>query len=177
MGISGLLKSLQGISKPSHLEHYGGQRVGVDVSCWLHRSAYSCSTELCTGEPTLKWLRLCLRFVRTLQYYKIKPLMVFDGANLISKEGELQKRSHSRRENRQRGEVLLNEGKLEEAQEYFQRAIHISMDMVRTLMAALDVLKVEYMVSPYEADAQLAFLFHSSLVVGYLTLYMRRLPV
>lgn len=165
MGINGLLKSLQTVSKPSHLEHYGGLRVGVDVSCWLHRSAYSCSTELCLGEPTLKWLRLCLRFVRTLQYFKIDPIIVFDGANLISKEGEMKKRSQSRRENQQRGEALFKKGKIEEAQEYFQRAIHISMDMVRTLMAALDVLDVKYMVSPYEADAQLAFLFHNSLVV------------
>jgi exonuclease-1 len=77
MGISGLLPVLGNIMESKHVSVYKGMKVAVDtvsgyldiwchefvlsfyVSCifqygWLHRGAYSCSLELCTGAPTDK---------------------------------------------------------------------------------------------------------------------------
>eukprot|EP00808_Paulinella_micropora_P031147 g6758.t1 len=159
MGIKGLLKHLGKIGKPTHLSQYKGQRAAVDASCWLHRAAYSCSAELVQGEPTLKWLRFCLRFVQMLLHFQVRPIVVFDGADLPSKANEMERRQESRQTNKQTALSLLAQGKKEEAEEFFQRALHISDQMVRIFIAALRQLKVEYMVAPYEADAQLAYLY------------------
>lgn len=54
MGIATLLPLLKGITKTVHIGEYAHQRVAVDAYCWLHRGAYSCSTELCQNIPTTK---------------------------------------------------------------------------------------------------------------------------
>jgi hypothetical protein len=82
MGISGLLPVLANIMESKHVSVYRGMKVAVDTVSlitnvlnsgfflglsvflssrrqygWLHRGAYSCSLELCTGAPTDKCVR------------------------------------------------------------------------------------------------------------------------
>ena len=40
MGISGLLKFLQGYATRTSLSNYSGKVVAVDVSWWIHQGAY-----------------------------------------------------------------------------------------------------------------------------------------
>lgn len=55
MGIQSLLPSLKSITRTIHVgDAYSGKRVAIDSYCWLHRGAYSCSTELVEGIPTEK---------------------------------------------------------------------------------------------------------------------------
>jgi len=57
MGIQSLLPSLKSITRTIHVgDAYSGKRVAIDSYCWLHRGAYSCSTELVEGIPTEKWV-------------------------------------------------------------------------------------------------------------------------
>jgi len=46
----------------------------------------------------------------------------------------------------------------------FQKAINITPDMVRQLIAVLEEAQVDYIVAPYEADAQLCYLYRQNLV-------------
>jgi exonuclease-1 len=55
MGITGLLPLLKNITRNVHISQYANQRVAIDAYCWLHRGAYSCSTELCQNIPTVKY--------------------------------------------------------------------------------------------------------------------------
>ena len=83
MGISGLLPVLGNIMESKHVSAYKGMKVAVDTVGfigsniyvailtlvtqygWLHRGAYSCSLELCTGAPTDKCvLKYFLSFYR-----------------------------------------------------------------------------------------------------------------
>ena len=50
---------LKSIARTLHVgDVYSGKRVAVDSYCWLHRAAYSCSTEICEGTPTDKCVLL-----------------------------------------------------------------------------------------------------------------------
>jgi hypothetical protein len=54
MGINGLLPVLKSIAKPKHIREYHGQHVAIDGFSWLHKGAYCCSRDLCTGVFTDK---------------------------------------------------------------------------------------------------------------------------
>ena len=64
----------------------------------------------------------------------------------------------------QKARALLQAGKKTEADEYFRKAVDITPQMAFTLMQELQRNSVEYIVSPYEADAQLAYLAKSGYV-------------
>lgn len=60
----------------------------------LHRAAYTCSQELCLGQPTTKWLEWCINRCQLLLHHKVIPVLVFDGGRLPEKD----KTEKSRRE-------------------------------------------------------------------------------
>lgn len=122
MGISGLLQFIKDASVPINIVKYKGSVVAVDTYCWLHKGAFSCAEKLAKGESTDQWepssnssptagqhltlltlvlcvsigryVWYCMKFVDMLLAFNIKPILVFDGRNLPSKE-EVEK---SRRE-------------------------------------------------------------------------------
>lgn len=63
-----------------------------------------------------------------------------------------------RDEHLQRGMDLHAKGKRAAATEYFQRAVDVTPDMAHHVIKSLRAYKVDYLVAPYEADAQLAYL-------------------
>ena len=91
--------------------------------------------------------------------HAIKPILVFDGARLHMKSRIEEERKKQRLEARSKAEELLLEGNLFGANKKFVEAIEISSDIVKQLIQHLENLKVEFIVAPYEADAQLAYLF------------------
>ena len=133
--------------------------------CWLHRSAYSCSAELVCGKETTKDLKFLLRFVKLLQLYELKPIVVFDGAELPAKAAENASRNESRRSNKQRAMQLQAQGKHEEAQDYFRRAVRVTDRMIRNFMRLLDHLACPYLVAPFEGK-RCATLSETFIVVG-----------
>lgn len=56
MGINGLLPKLASITTPIHIKSLATLRVAIDAYVWLHRGAYSCSSELCQNIPTDKYV-------------------------------------------------------------------------------------------------------------------------
>ncbi len=92
MGISGLLVALNSIVVDAHIKEYAGTKVGVDVSCWLHKAAYSCSFELVQNQPTDKYIAYCMNRIFLLQQHNITPVIVFDGALLPMKRQTIAER-------------------------------------------------------------------------------------
>jgi len=132
--------------------------VGIDGYCWLHRGAYSCAWELSQNKPTTKYVDFCMHRINMLRFNKITPLVVFDGSPLPAKRGEEKQRRERREEQRRRGMSLLREGEKDLALDSFQRSIDISPQMALAFIHALRINGVKYVVAPYEADAQLAYL-------------------
>ncbi|BGP24345.1 hypothetical protein JCM10295v2_003255 [Rhodotorula toruloides] len=157
MGISGLLPLLNEIQKPSHVKEWSGKRVAVD--------AY----HLALGKPTVKYVNYAMHRVRMLKYYGVTPFLVFDGGLLPSKMGTEDDREKRRSDALAKGNAFLAEGKAGQARECFVKAVDITPAMAYQLIKALRAEGVEYVVAPYEADPQLAYLEKSGIVDAIVT--------
>ncbi|GAA5915634.1 uncharacterized protein JCM6883_000698 [Sporobolomyces salmoneus] len=169
MGISGLLPLLKEITVSSHIKHFKGKTLAVDAYVWLHRGAYGCAEELATGKPTVKYVNYAMHRVRMLKYYGVTPYIVFDGGLLPSKMGTEGDRERRRNEALAKGNAFLAEGKSNQARECFVKAVDVTPAMAYQLIKALRQEGIRYVVAPYEADPQLAYLEKHGLVDGIIT--------
>lgn len=140
--------------------------MGVDVYGWLHPGTIPCAVDLALGKPTTKYVDYAMHRVRMLLHYGITPYIVFDGNYLPSKAGTELSRAASRAEAKRKGLDLLRMGKSAAAHMELQKAVDVTPEMARCLIEELKKLKVQYVVAPYEADAQLAFLERQGLIDG-----------
>ncbi|XP_036403180.1 exonuclease 1 [Megalops cyprinoides] len=169
MGIQGLLQFIKDASEPINVRKYKGQTVAVDTYCWLHKGAFSCAEKLAKGEPTDQYVSFCMKFVDMLLSFGIKPILVFDGCNLPSKNEVEKARRERRQANLQKGKQLLREGKVAEARDCFTRCVNITPAMARDVIKAARTRGVDCVVAPYEADAQLAFLNKAGIAQAIIT--------
>lgn len=96
--------------------------------------------------------------IALLRKFNIKPIVVFDGGILPMKEGTHSGRSELRKKNFADAMDMYKKGYKEKANELFKRAIKVTPEMAFTLICELKKHGVEYVVAPYEADAQMAYL-------------------
>ncbi|XP_051579552.1 exonuclease 1-like [Myxocyprinus asiaticus] len=169
MGIQGLLQFIRDASEPINVKKYRGQTVAVDTYCWLHKGAFSCAEKLAKGEPTDQYVTFCMKFVDMLLSFGVKPILVFDGRNLPSKQEVERTRRERRQANLQKGKQLLREGKISEARDCFTRCVNITPSMAHDVIKAARTRGVDCVVAPYEADAQLAFLNKSGIAQAVIT--------
>ncbi|CDO98379.1 unnamed protein product [Coffea canephora] len=161
MGIKDLLKFLKPHTESIHIKKYAGKRVGIDAYSWLHKGAYSCSMELSLnmeGDKKLQYLKYFMHRINLLRHHKITPIVVFDGGNIPCKAVTQDERERKRKANRELAMEKLKEGDVSAASELFQRAVTISPSMAHQLIQVLRSEDIEFVVAPYEADAQLAYL-------------------
>ncbi|KAG9448978.1 hypothetical protein H6P81_008943 [Aristolochia fimbriata] len=161
MGIQYLLKFMKPFIQPVHIGKYSGKRVGIDAYSWLHKGAYSCSMELYldpSSDASSRYLRYFMHRINLLRHHGVIPVVVFDGGNIPSKSGTEAERQKKRDDNLALAKGKLEEGDVNAAIEFFQRAISITPCMAYHLIQILRSEDVEYVVAPYEADAQLAYL-------------------
>lgn len=111
-----------------------------------------------------RYLKYCLHMVDMMVHYKVIPVLVFDGARLPSKSGTETDRHDRRRENLAKARQLLTVGDRSGADEHFRKAVDITPQMAHSLIEELRKRGIEYIVAPYEADAQLAYLAKSGYV-------------
>ncbi|OEL27786.1 Exonuclease 1 [Dichanthelium oligosanthes] len=167
MGIQGLLPQLKSIMAPIKVEELRGQTVAVDTYSWLHKGALSCGDRLCKGIPTTR--SGPFRPVNMLRHYGVKPILVFDGGLLPIKSDQETKRARSRKENFERAREHEAAGNSRAAFECYQKAVDITPSIASELIEVLKKEKVDYIVAPYEADAQMTFLSVNKLVDAVIT--------
>ncbi|KAL7192436.1 hypothetical protein ACSBR2_024300 [Camellia fascicularis] len=161
MGIKDLLRFMKPHIEPIHIKKYAGKRVGIDAYSWLHKGAYSCSMELSLnmeGEKKFQYLNYFMHRINLLRHHKIIPVVVFDGGNIPCKAATENERHRRRKANRDLAMEKLKEGNFNAASELFQRAVSITPSTAHQLIQILRSENIEFVVSPYEADAQLAYL-------------------
>jgi len=160
MGIENLLKELKKITDDrAHIRDFAGKKCGVDASVWLHRSSYSCALDLVLNKSTKKYLNFTRRCIDLLRHHSVTPIIVFDGAQLPMKANEEQKRGESRKKNKGKALQALKDGNKQEAYRYATMAVRITKAMVSAFINQCIELKVEFVCAPYEADAQLAYMY------------------
>ncbi|XP_020548076.1 exonuclease 1 isoform X3 [Sesamum indicum] len=161
MGINNLLKFMKPYVERVHIKKYAGRRVGIDAYSWLHKGAYSCSMELCLdleGDKKYQFLKYFMHRINMLRHYEITPVVVFDGGNIPCKATTEDERNRRRKANRDMAMEKLKDGDANTASELFQRAVSVTPLMAHQLIQTLRSENIEFVVAPYEADAQLAYL-------------------
>ena len=101
-----------------------------------------------------------------LLYFGVTPYLVFDGDNLPSKADTESSRHTRRQESKALGLELQRKGRHAEAYQELQKAVDVTPYMARQLIEELKKLSVQYVVAPYEADAQLVYLERAGIVNG-----------
>ncbi len=91
-------------------------------------------------------------------------MVVFDGQRLPMKREVEDARDKARVLHRAEGDKLWKEGDADLAVRKYAEAIDISSRMAREFIQVLRQRRVEFIVAPYEADAQMAYLFREGLV-------------
>jgi exonuclease-1 len=142
--------------------------------------------ELAMGKPTRKYARSCsvhleatkltlgrfvdfaMHRVRMLQHFGVIPFIIFDGDYLPSKAATEADREKRREQSRKAGMELLNAGKTSQAYLEFQKAVDVTPEMARQLIDELKKTGVQYIVAPYEADAQMVYLERKGIIDGIL---------
>uniref|UniRef100_A0AAV1UIW6 Exonuclease 1 n=1 Tax=Peronospora matthiolae TaxID=2874970 RepID=A0AAV1UIW6_9STRA len=169
MGITGLLPLLKSITETRSIEEYRGRTLAIDGYCWLHRAIYSCSQEICLGQNTDKYVTYFMDRLAALQHYGVTPYVVFDGGPLPMKRGTEEERRKLRQKNRELGIEHYDNKRFREARKCFIRAADVSPYMAHRVIQRLKAQNVLYVVAPYEADAQLAYLVKNGLADGVIS--------
>jgi exonuclease-1 len=104
-----------------------------------------------------------------LQHFGVIPFLIFDGDYLPSKAATEADRAKRRDESRKAGQELLNAGKTSQAYLEFQKAVDVTPEMARQLIDELRKSGVQYIVAPYEADAQMVYLERKGIIDGILS--------
>ena len=159
MGIQNLLKILRSITVKKHLREYQNKRAAIDAYCWLHRSIYSIGTSILDDKiditPCIYYFK---RKLFKLLKYNITPIFVFDGAKIPIKKNEEEKRQKNRNDLLKESEKFLKMNDRYQASRIRINAFDISPQFAYEFIKILKENNIEYIVAPYEADIQLAYL-------------------
>ncbi|KAJ2083546.1 hypothetical protein H4R24_000709 [Coemansia sp. RSA 988] len=158
MGITGLLPLLSEAQRKGHVKEFANKTVGVDSYIWLYKGAFSCAVQVGLGEPTSKYVTFFMTRARMLRHYGVEPLFVFDGGALPSKRETELERQRNRAERRQQAMRLWQQSKRKAAFEMFQKCLEATPQMAKAVIEQLKAENFRYLVAPFEADAQLAYL-------------------
>ena len=129
----------------------------------------ACAVELALGKPTRRHIDYSMHRVRMLLHFGVIPYLVFDGDYLPSKSRIEVDRAKKRQESKQRGMELYRTSKPAQAYQEFQKAIDVTPEMARQLIEELKGIGVQYVVAPYEADAQLVYLERKGSIQGIIS--------
>lgn len=128
---------------------------------WLYKGSYSCAYELGTGEATLSFLHFPIKMLQVLVKNGITPVCVFDGQHLLAKKKTEGRRIEMKQRNRELAEEAEARGDEMNARKYFSRSLVLKEKMVHLFMDVLHELSIEFLVAPYEADAQMTYMVKS----------------
>lgn len=104
-----------------------------------------------------------------LIHFGVIPYLVFDGDYLPSKAATEAERAKRREDSKRLGLELHRMGKISQANLELQKAIDVTPEMARQLVEELKQTGVQYVVAPYEADAQLAYLERKGIIQAILS--------
>ena len=101
--------------------------------------------------------------LQLLKFKGIKPICVFDGYHLKAKQETEKDRFDSKLKNRLAAQDADAKGDIENARKYYSRCLVLRQRMVDLFMDVLKELEIEFVVAPYEADAQMAYMVKAGL--------------
>uniref|UniRef100_A0A7S3QXM9 Exonuclease 1 n=1 Tax=Dunaliella tertiolecta TaxID=3047 RepID=A0A7S3QXM9_DUNTE len=160
MGIKDLLKRLDPIARDVSLREYKGSVLALDTSCLLHRRAALTPREHVLDSQDSNLIPTCMDQIRFLRKHGIEPILVFDGDALPMKAAEEEKRNRIRESSFKKACELEAAGDVLSAEKHWRAAAAVKPHHAKRLIEALKAEPVpfQFIVAPYEADAQCAYL-------------------
>ena len=104
-----------------------------------------------------------------LKHFGVTPYIIFDGDYLPSKAVTEIEREKKRTASRKLGLELYRMNKISQAHSELQKAVDVTPEMARQFIEELKKNNIQYIVAPYEADAQLVFLEKKNIIHGILS--------
>ncbi|KAL1670862.1 PIN domain-like protein, partial [Schizophyllum commune] len=104
-----------------------------------------------------------------LRHNGVEPYIVFDGGPLPAKKGTENERRQKREESMACANMLAAQGKHSKGRDHYLMCVDVTPEMAYQVIKALRVENVKYVVAPYEADAQMAFVERTGAVHAILT--------
>ncbi|KAI8981631.1 PIN domain-like protein [Mycotypha africana] len=170
MGIQNLLSVLAPVTTDIHISKLKGKTVALDGHGFLHRGAYALTyTDYKKGEEVESQTKFIMFYINLLKHYEVTPIVVFDGLPLPLKADTDRDRSMKRTEALFKAEQLYLQGKFTEANKSYRQASSITTAMLSGVIMNLQREKIQCIVAPYEADAQLTFLMKTNKVDAVIT--------
>lgn len=136
---------------------------------WQANDEVGVSTELRNLTESHRFVDFCMHRLRMLLHFGVIPYVVFDGDYLPSKSSTEAERATRREECKKLGLELHGLGKLTQANNELQKAVDVTPEMAGQFIEEIKKLGVRYLVAPYEADAQLAYLERKGIIDGILS--------
>ncbi|SPJ09681.1 exonuclease I, putative [Plasmodium sp. DRC-Itaito] len=162
MGISNLLQFLKPIIKNSHISKYENEVVGVDIMCWIHRGLISCAYDIVTDQHNDSYLSFIEKMLVPIYNHNIKVVFVFDGEELPEKKKENMIRKNRREKAKMELQEIISKVKNPRTNEMVLKkciqAISVSKEIIDSVQDFCRKKNIDYIISPYEADAQLSYL-------------------
>ena len=166
MGICGFHQYTKHYLEQQHIRSYANKRVGIDASAWLHRGSVPYAWDIFNGTEPWKqhtgaqppWVEFPMRLFHMLVSFDVHPVFVFDGCTSPAKAPTSLARRTKKEKAKQRALESVKMGNYSEAARLMQQAFDVTHDMAGDLIAELKSRGIEFVVAPYEADAQLAYL-------------------
>lgn len=162
MGVTSLLQELKSIISLKSIKDLSKDlKIAIDGHCWLHRGCYSCAKDVVKNMPTTKYVEFFIMMLNVLISNGIsssKIIVVFDGCSLPMKSTTHSDRDQSRQNNIELADAAERNGNSALAFKHYQQSIYISSSMIANVIVELKKLNIAYLISPYESDAQLAWL-------------------
>ena len=157
MGIRDLLSLYKSLITKENLSNFRGKTCAIDIMVWLYKGMYAMN-----NNPNVKdiYLNFPLKMLSLLKENGIKCIAVFDGNLLPAKLKEIQERINVKIANEILASKLREEGDIFKSNVVNNRTLNVTQVHINSLIYLLKKLKCEIIVSPYESDAQIAYLYH-----------------
>ena len=156
MGIKDLLTLYKQLLSKENISNFKGKTCAIDMMVWLYKGQYAMN-----NNPTVKdiYLNFPLKMISLLKENNIKVIAVFDGKLLPAKLNEVKERISNKIANELLADKLRQDGDIEKSNIVNNRTLNVTPIQINTLIHLLKKLNVQILVAPYEADAQIAYLY------------------
>ncbi|KAM0671736.1 putative exonuclease [Ordospora colligata] len=158
MGISGLLPIVLPKLVRKHISSYRSYRVGIDGHGWMYQVLPCVAEKLFFKIPTKQHISLFESKIRHLEKQGITPVVVLDGDSLLSKEATNMRRKLKKDRCRKEAEAWLMQNNPIKAKACMRQCIYVTNEILLDITRMLERINVEYIISPYESDAELCYL-------------------
>ena len=160
MGIKRLFSYMKENFEQRDLSYLSGKRLGIDGMNWLYQAFFSvCENIDSIHVPMVR--KVEYRF-KLLEKYNISFTVVIDGKNLVNKALALRRRKEKREYYQKQAEKYENEEDFGQIAVYEKYSQEVTPELIFFFIDYLKYKKFDYIVAPYEADSQLAYLLKTN---------------